>query len=337
MTIENHETNCCFSGADCSMVQKYRKEIEELQRRVSLLEVQVERGLSWISNDKRARLYTGIESFKTLKRIFNYVEGSLFKPLCHLTKDQVFVMTLRKLRRGTPFVDLADEYSACVNTVSKYFHRTIYVMYSCLKYALEPPSKETCIRHLPQFFRETLGDKRVFIIDCFEVSCETPTDPKAANAHHSFYKMRHTVKFLIAMSPHGAVSFISNAFVGRCSDRFIGQNSGFLDLLQPGDVVLADKGFDFADLIALRGARLNIPTFLRKNQQMNPLDLERDKQVTSLRVHVERIIGVLKNKYEYLRGMIEATALQRFENNNNAVDIIVKLCCILVNLNCSIT
>lgn len=131
--------------------------------------------------------------------------------------------------------------------------------------------------------------------------------------------------------------FHSNAFVGRCSDSFIGQNSGFLYLLQPGDVVLADKGFDFADLIALRGARLNIPTFLRKNQQMNPVDLDRDKQITSLRVHVERIIGVLKNKYEYLQGMIEATALQWFENNNNAVDIIVKLCCILVNLNCSIT
>lgn len=321
------------------MVKNYRTELAELQNRVGFLEkqsIKFKRGLEWIENDERSRRYTGINSYKTLKRIFEYVEGSLFKPSCDFTKDQVFVMTLRKLRHDASFVDLGDEYSVCTSTSSKYFHRTVFVMHHCLKYALEPPSKEISIRHLPRYFREKFGDKRIFIIDCFEVECETPMNPKAANSHHSSYKMKHTAKFLIAMSPHGAVSFISNTYVGRCSDRYIAEHSGFLDLLEPGDVVLADKGFHIADLLALRRVTLNIPTFLKKNQQLNPLDIEKDKQVTSLRVHIERVIGVLRLKYQCLKGIIEVTSLKRFENNLNAVDLIVQLCCMLINLNYSI-
>ncbi|KAH9371479.1 hypothetical protein HPB48_016331 [Haemaphysalis longicornis] len=33
------------------------------------------------------------------------------------------------------------------------------------------------------------------------------------------------------------------SYVGRCSDAFVTVDSGFLDLVRPGDVVLADKGF----------------------------------------------------------------------------------------------
>lgn len=166
-------------------------------------------------------------------------------------------------------------------------------------------------------------------MDCFEIRSERPGNPKAANAHHSAYKMNYTTKFLIVMAADGSVAFISNAYVGRCSDRFITVYS--LDLIEPDDVILADKGFNIADLIESRGATLNIPTFLRKNTQMNPLNIERDRQITSLRVHVERIIGQLK-----ANGIIQVNSLRRSENNFNAVDLIVRVACILISLNKSI-
>ncbi|XP_065077873.1 uncharacterized protein LOC135701089 [Ochlerotatus camptorhynchus] len=285
---------------------------------------------------RRCKRFTGISSFKTLKTIFEYVKNCLFQPHCALTKDQMFIMTLRKLRRSTPFVDLADEYSVCTTTISKYFHRTLFVLYDTLKYALEPVSRDISIRHLPQIFRQQYGYSRVHIIDCFEVTTEEPIDVKAALSHHSSYKMRETTKFLIAMSADGRVSFISHAYAGRCSDRNIAETSGFIDTLEPGDVVIADKGFDISDLISSKGAILNIPTFLRKDSQLNPLDMERDKQITTLRVHVERLIGVLKSKYEYLNGLVKVDSLRRFENSINAVDLAVWVCCILVNFNNSI-
>ncbi|XP_021704426.1 uncharacterized protein LOC110677684 [Aedes aegypti] len=344
---ENSDDLHCSELENLKEVQKhqdgimkaYQIELARLQTKVGALEeelIKKQYGLDWINDDKRCRLFTGISSFRTLRTIYTYVENCLFQSHCTLTKDQMFIMTLRKLRRNTPFVDLAEEYSVCTTTISKYFHRTLFVLYGALKYALEPVSKDISIRHLPRIFKDKYGSRRIHIIDCFEVATEEPTDPKAALSHHSSYKMRETTKFMIAMSADGRVSFISHAYAGRCSDRKIAETSGFLDMLEPGDVVIADKGFDISDMISSRGAVLNIPTFLRKDSQLNPLHLENDKQITTLRVHVERIIGVLKSKYEYLNGIILVDSLRRFENNINAVDLAVWVCCILINFNKSI-
>lgn len=47
------------------------------------------------------------------------------------------------------------------------------------------------------------------------------------------------------------------------SDKFITENSRFLDNLLPGDVVLADRGFNIEESIGAVGASLDIPTFTR--------------------------------------------------------------------------
>ena len=42
------------------------------------------------------------------------------------------------------------------------------------------------------------------------------------------------------------------------------ENSGYLKNLHPGDVILADRGFNVADSIALFGATLEIPAFTER-------------------------------------------------------------------------
>jgi hypothetical protein len=37
--------------------------------------------------------------------------------------------------------------------------------------------------------------------------------------------------------------FISKAFGGRASDKFIVEKSGFMNYLLPGDEIMADRGF----------------------------------------------------------------------------------------------
>ena len=84
------------------------------------------------------------------------------------------------------------------------------------------------------------------------VFIERATSLSARSQTYSNHKSHNTAKFLIAVSPTGAVIFISKCWGGRASDKHITSHCGFLDHLINGDVVMADRGFEIAEDLALR-------------------------------------------------------------------------------------
>jgi len=56
---------------------------------------------------------------------------------------------------------------------------------------------------------------------------------------------------------------------------------------------MADKGFDIAYDVLLRGAKLN-PRFLKDQKQLSKKNVILTRQIASLRIHVERAIGRIK-------------------------------------------
>ena len=52
--------------------------------------------------------------------------------------------------------------------------------------------------------------------------------------------------------------------------KFFVEYFSILQLLEEGDSVMADRGFEIQDLLALRKAYLNIPPFMRSKDQVNP-------------------------------------------------------------------
>lgn len=73
----------------------------------------------------------------------------------------------------------------------------------------------------------------------------------------------NTLKLLVGISPSGAFTFVSELWTGSTSDCKITQESGLvnlvLDLLEKGDHVMADRGFNIRDLLTKKTVHLNIP------------------------------------------------------------------------------
>lgn len=111
------------------------------------------------------------------------------------------------------------------------------------------------------------------------------------------------------------------------------ENSGLLRKLLPGDVVLADHGFDIAESVGTVQARLHIPAFTKGKTQLSALEVEETRSVANVRIHVERVIGCVKQKYLILQSTIPIKfLLTRRGEDTPLVDRIVRVCCAFTNV-----
>ena len=116
---------------------------------------------------------------------------------------------------------------------------------------------------------------------------------------------------------------MSDLFAGSISDKKIVQDSGFLDKIEYGDDIMADRGFLIRGELALKGATLNIPPF-SFGKQMSRNATTKTRRIARARIHVERAIGRLKSFT-----LLQRTIPLRMKPIYNEV---VKVCAILCNL-----
>ena len=193
------------------------------------------------------------------------------------------------------------------------------------------PKAEDLQNSLPMSFRKKFS-RVCSIVDCFEIRVEKPHIPKEQAATYSSYKSMNTIKYLISITPQGTVSYISQGFAGRVSDQHIIRVSGYLEFLEAGDCVMADRGFIVKD-VALRGPSLVTLAFLDKRDQLDAVETEASRQVANVRIHVERIIGSLKLRYKILSGPINHCFVRNHKDETVCFfDKVVKVCCTLLNL-----
>jgi hypothetical protein len=113
---------------------------------------------------------------------------------------------------------------------------------------------------------------------------------------YSNYKSTNTLKGLIGISPSGHITFVSQLYTGPVSDRELTERSGLLNLpFDHKDTIMADKGFDIQDILDNHGLKLDIPPFLRKQEQMSAADVATTQQIANKRIYVERAISKFKN------------------------------------------
>ena len=221
----------------------------------------------------------------------------------------------------------------CTATVSRRFHEMLDLMYCRLQWLIKWPEREELWKTMPSCFRATYGTKAVAVIDCFEVKIETPSHLVAKSSTWSQYKHANTAKVFIAMCPQGVISFISPAWGGRVSDKFLTVNSGLLNSLLSGEYVLADRGFDIAEDVAKMQAILHIPSFTRHCSQLSLIDIEATRKLANVRIHIECVIGPTRQRYSILMSCIYIDFVKpKHPSYKPPIDKIILVCLALNNV-----
>ncbi|XP_071375171.1 uncharacterized protein [Centroberyx affinis] len=162
------------------------------------------------------------------------------------------------------------------------------------------------------------------VIDCSETPLQKPRNLDSRGESYSHYYGQNTIKYLVSTAPCGLIMFISPAYGGRCSDKFITANSGFLEYLRPGDEVMADRGFTIKDLLYERKVKLVIPAFTKRGMQLSEEDTTNTRRIANVRVHVERVICQLKN-FKIISQTVPINLAPK-------IDKILRICAALCNL-----
>ena len=116
------------------------------------------------------------------------------------------------------------------------------------------------------------------------------------------------------------------------SDKHLTENCGLLNYLLPGDTILADRGFDIQESVRLYCARISIPSFTRGKKQLTGIEVEQAQRIANVKIHVEQVIGVLRQKYTFLHGTQPVDFLTAREDGVPLLDKVVLVCCALVNI-----
>lgn len=277
--------------------------------------------------------YTGLPGFDVLNTTIRFVSPFVSRKSKTLTLFQEFVMVLIKLRLILPLQDLAFQFGVSLSTVSRTFTAWLTVMDVRLSHLIRWPERDELWRTMPMCFQFSFG-KKTIITDCFEVFIERPSNLLARSQTFSNYKYHNTVKVLIGITPQGSVCFTSKAWGGQTSDKYLTERCGLLDNLKAGDLVLADRGFTIRESVALYQAQLAIPAFTKGKNQLDPFDVERTRGIADVRIHMARVIGLLRQKYTILQSTLPLDYLTCSNNAANCplIDRMIRVCSALTNL-----
>jgi len=292
-------------------------ENQRLKDEVSMLKAKLEKH-RWNADkisgsDATTKFYTGLPSFSVFMWLYQLLApktsrmtywtgesstSTVNKSRCSNAQylrpiDQLLAVLMRN-KLGLFVQDVADRFGISPSTFSKYYTTCICLLHQELKKLNPFPSRDIIDRTMPSQFKLKYPSTRI-IIDCTEIFIQRSSSLTNQSLTYSSYKNHNTIKFLIGITPAGAILFVSEAWGGRVSDRQLTQESGLLELLEEGDSVMADKEFTISDLLKTKGCTLNIPPFRGNSNQFTTEEVHQTQEIASLRIHVERKIGRVKN------------------------------------------
>ena len=222
----------------------------------------------------------------------------------HISVENQLLITLIKLRCHMPYIELAHQFNSSEKVISNICITWINFMAVQFEKLNVWPSKDLVRFYQPICFKEEFPSTRT-IIDGFEVPMIKSSNPITQSATYSTYKNKNTEKGVVGCTPGGLVNEIPIAYGGASSDRQIIERSKIPEKCDPKDSIMCDKGFNSRDLFLNYEVKVNEPTFLRKKNRFSAKEIEGDQKIASVRVHIERIIGLCRT-FRIMKGPFDA-------------------------------
>ena len=276
------------------------------------------------ADDKLIKLYTGFSTYSIFFSFYKFL-GPSVEELTYwgmkentgkrhrqskLTPINQLLLVLMKLRLNLRNKDLAVRFCVGESTVSRYIITWVCFLYQHMKEIMWMPDSEQVFATLPPSFRDKYPSTFA-IIDGSELFLQTPSDLFMQSSTWSSYKHHNTAKFLIGCTPNGCICFISPLYVGSISDVELTRVSGLIDQLKGRDgiSIMADRGFTIKDQLSSIGVKLNIPPFMEGRTHLPANEVKKGRQIASLRIHVERAIGRVK-QFGILKGTFSLSMIR---------------------------
>ncbi|ROL41648.1 THAP domain-containing protein 2 [Anabarilius grahami] len=285
--------------------------IEELRKRLEEVTLKQSFGLERFSaSDDDIRFYTRFASYRHLQAFWRQIEPATRRIVrvgtqpstssttaapdkaadlprhpsrCLPLIDELFLF-LVYLSLGLKEKDLGDRFNIHQSAVSRIIKSWVNFLYTLLGAVRIWMSPEEIRATMPSVFGK-YSDTQV-IVDCTELRCKVPSSLLLQSETFSQCKSHATLKGMIGVSPHGAVTFVSSLYPGSVSDKELFRQSGIIPLLDKDMAVMVDEGFRIDDLVPCKVYR---PPF-----QLSHDEVLVTQDIARLRIHVERIIQRIK-------------------------------------------
>ncbi|XP_050306439.1 uncharacterized protein LOC126743403 isoform X2 [Anthonomus grandis grandis] len=275
------------------------------------------------NDEEKCVYYTGLP-FSFLKFCFEKIKNVI--PVCSkdmLDPFQQFLLTIIKLKLNLQFKDIAYRFGISETESSNFFNVIISAMYQHFKDLLLWQDEESNCKNEPSCFQEIFHDRNTIIVDCPEVTIDKQLlSHKNQVLSIAKYQKSNFIKVLIGITVQGKVIFISKAWGGEISDKEVLELSGFLDKINQDDIVLSDS------LMIASKPKLFNSAFTKENNQLVPFPVEPISKLTQVRMHMQKVITSIKNKFHILQGPIPITMLSTTDD----IKIIDKAFVVLCNL-----
>ena len=212
------------------------KENEKLKNELKMYKFTIDR---FKHKNEQFKFYTGFPNYQLFTALLNFLKPAadqlyywgnfkqenniketdkkLGRPRMLSTEEEFFLVLVR-LRGNYPLEDLSVRFNMSDSNVSRILITWYDFLHTQLRGLPIWASRKTVDSTMPPCFQVTYPKTRV-ILDCSEIFTEVPSSYRCQSATFSNYKHHNTLKALVGIAPSGAVTFVSDAYTGRSSDK----------------------------------------------------------------------------------------------------------------------